>query len=137
MKFMLMLMATQADYEAMGGTPSAGSPAWTEADRTAMSRFMDSVNNDLQASGEFVDGQGLSEPSEARAVTADKDGLPVLSDDGYGVAEEVLAGYWLLECEGVGRATEIAARIQQCPAPEGSVNSPVIVRPVQEAPPVG
>ncbi|WP_171904122.1 hypothetical protein [Streptomyces abyssalis] len=38
--------------------------------------------------------------------------------------------------ESFDRATEITARIHQCPVPAGTVSPPVIVRPVGEAPPV-
>jgi hypothetical protein len=32
--------------------------------------------------------------------------------------EEVLAGYWVVECDSFDRATEIAARLADYPAPE-------------------
>lgn len=136
MKFMLMLQATQADYDAMFGSPAPGVPAWTKDDLQAMVSFMQKLNEDLAASGELLDGQGLSGPSEAAVVTADKDGRPVVSDVAYGVDQDILAGYWLLECKNLERAKEIAARVHQCPGPEGATNPPVIVRPVQEEPPV-
>jgi hypothetical protein len=136
MKYMLMLQGTQADYDAMTGSPSPGSPSWSKEDTQAMLDFMQKLNEDLAASGELVDGQGLTAPSEAAMVSADKDGRPVMSDGGYGVNQEVLAGYWVLDCKSLERATEIAARVHQCPVPEGTTNYPVIVRPVGEAPEV-
>jgi hypothetical protein len=137
MKYMLMLQGTQADYDAMTGSPSPGSPAWSKEDTQAMLDFMRKLNEDLTASGELVDGQGLTAPSEAVLVSgADKDGRPVISEDGYGVNQEVLAGYWVLECKSLERATEIAARVHQCPVPEGTPDYPVIVRPIGEAPEV-
>jgi hypothetical protein len=137
MKFMIMLQGTQSDYDAMNGSASKGAPVWTKDDLKAMFGFMQKLNEDLAASGEFLDGQGLTAPAQAGVVTADGNGRPVLSRDGYGVGHEVLVGYWLLECASFERATEIAARIHTCPVPEGTANPPVIVRPVQEEPPVG
>ncbi|WP_181767562.1 YciI family protein [Streptomyces albidus (ex Kaewkla and Franco 2022)] len=137
MKYMLMLQGSQAEYEAMGADTSSGAPVWTEEDLRAMVQFMQKLNEDLAASGELVDGQGLTEPSKAGFVTAGEDGRPVLSDEKYGVDQQVLAGYWLLECESFERATEIAARVHQCPGPQGASNPPVIVRPVAEGPPAG
>lgn len=136
MKFMIMLQGTQSDYDAMTGSASQDAPTWTKDDLKAMVGFMRKLNEDLAASGELVEGQGLTAPTQARIVTADENGRPVFSNDGYGVGQEVLEGYWLLECESIERATDIAARIHTCPVPEGTASHPVIVRPVQEEPPV-
>ncbi len=130
MKYLVMVLGTQADYEAMQGKASEHAPAWSEKELQAMYSFMDAINDDLSESGEFLDGQGLAEPALTRFVTADKDGKPVIIDGPYDEMKEVLAGYWLLECESLERVTEIAARIAQCPVPEGSVEYPVVIRPV-------
>ncbi|AXK34637.1 hypothetical protein DVA86_20275 [Streptomyces armeniacus] len=135
MKYMLMVLGRQADYDAMsGGTPEKGA-AWTEADLKAMFDFMGALNNDLAESGELVDAQGLTAPSEARLVSATRDGQPVISDGPYGETKEVLAGYWVLDCASIDRATEIAARVATCPQPEGAPDYPVVVRPIQDGTP--
>jgi hypothetical protein len=133
-KYLVMIFGRQADYDAMNGKASEGSPAWTEQDLQAMFRFMESVNNDLAESGELVDGQGLSEPRQAVVVTAGPDGTPVVSDGPYGETKEVLAGYWVLDCESIERVTEIAKRVHTCPVPEGTPVFPVVVRPILEGP---
>lgn len=134
MKYMLMIYGRQADYDAMSGAkPEQGAP-WTEASLKAMFEFMGSVNNDLAESGEWVEGQGLAAPSEARLVTATRDGQPVVSDGPYGETKEVLAGFWIVDVANSERANEIAARIYTCPQPEGAPSYPVVVRPVQEGP---
>jgi hypothetical protein len=43
----------------------------------------------------------------------------VVTDGPYAETEEVLAGYWVVECASFDRATEIASRLGQAPAPEG------------------
>lgn len=134
MKYMLMIYGRQADYDAMSGTqPEQGAP-WTEADLKAMFEFMSAVNNDLAESGEWVEGQGLGAPSEARLVTATRDGQPVISDGPYGETKEVLAGFWVVDVANIERATEIAARIYTCPQPAGAPSYPVVVRPIQDNP---
>ncbi|MBT2389829.1 MULTISPECIES: YciI family protein [Streptomyces] len=130
MKYLVMVQGTQADYEAMRGKASAQSPAWSEKDLQAMFAFMGEINNDLSESGELVDGQGLAEPALTRHVTADKDGRPVITDGPYGETKELLAGYWVLDCESLDRVTEIAARVAQCPNPEGAPEYPVVIRPI-------
>ncbi|MFD5618739.1 YciI family protein [Streptomyces yangpuensis] len=130
MKYMLMVLGSQADYDAMGGRASSGNPAWSEADLKAMFDHMGALNDDLAESGEWVDGQGLTEPRQARLVTAGADGEPVISDGPYGEAKEALAGYWIVDVPDFARAAEIAARAHACPVPEGAPNYPVVVRPV-------
>jgi hypothetical protein len=132
MKYLVMVQGSQADYDAMNGKGSPGSPAWTEQDLRAMFAYMNSINDDLSESGEMVDGQGLVEPAQTRFVTADQDGRPVVTDGPYPETKELLAGYWVLDCESLERVTEIAARVAQCPVPAGSKESPVVIRPIDE-----
>ena len=133
MKYLVMVQGSQADYEAMSGKGSATSPAWSEKELQAMFNFMNEINNDLAESGEFVDGNGLAEPAQTRFVSADKDGRPVITDGPYGETKELLAGYWVLDCESLDRVTEIAARIARCPVPAGSPDYPVVIRPIDSA----
>lgn len=135
MKFMVMLLGTQADYDAMRGESSPGAPAWSEDELAAMVRYMTALNKDLADSGELVEGQGLADPSRSRKVTADADGRPVVEDGPYGEGNEFLAGYWVVDCTDVDRACEIAARAHACPVPAGTAaGPPVVVRPVSEGP---
>lgn len=136
MKYMLMILGSQADYDAMSGTPSPGAPAWSEDELKAMFQHMGALNDDLAESGELVDAQGLGEPSQSRLVTTDADGRPVVSDGPYGETKEVLAGYWVVDCATPERAYEIAARAYACPVPAGTATAPpVVVHPIQDGPP--
>ncbi|MFE5806940.1 MULTISPECIES: YciI family protein [unclassified Streptomyces] len=130
MKYMLMVLGKQSDYDAMGGAANSDSPGWSESDLKAMFDYMGALNDDLAESGEWVDGQGLADPRQARLVTAAADGSPVVSDGPYGEAKEVLAGYWIVDVADFARAAEIAARAYACPVPEGAPNYPVVVHPV-------
>ncbi|MEU8568427.1 YciI family protein [Streptomyces pathocidini] len=131
MKYLLMLLAKQSDYDAMAGKGGEG-PAWSEADMKAMYEHMGAINNDLAESGELVDAQGLTAPSHAKLVTATPDGQPVVSDGPYGESKEVLAGYWVIDCETPERAYEIAARAYNCPQPAGAPQYPTVVRPIDQ-----
>lgn len=128
---MLMILGRQSDYDAMHGNAEAG-PNWSEEELRAMFTFMGAVGRELTETGELVDARGLSEPRQAWQVRAGGNGEPVVTDGPYGEAKEVLAGYWMVDCESVERVTEIAARIHQCPLPEGAPNYPVVVHPVPE-----
>lgn len=133
MKYLVMVQGSQADYNAMNGKATPESPAWSEQDLRAMFAYMNSINDDLAESGEWVDGQGLVEPARTRFVTADSEGRPVVTDGPYGETKEVLAGYWVVDCASLERVTEIAARVAQCPQPAGAPEYPVVIRPIDEA----
>jgi hypothetical protein len=130
MKYLVMVQGTQVDYEAQAGKPSAGLPVWSDKDMQVMFEHMGAINNDLAESGELIDAQGLAEPARTRLVSAGADGRPLITDGPYGETKEVIAGYWLLECESLERVTEIAARVIQCPVPEGANTYPVVIRPL-------
>ena len=132
MKYLVMVQGTQADYEAMRGKASANSPAWSEEELQTMFAYMGAINDDLSESGELVDGQGLAEPAQARHVTLGDDGKAVITDGPYGETKELLAGYWLLECENLERVTEIADRVARCPQPAGAPDYPVVIRPIMD-----
>ncbi|UQX04456.1 YciI family protein [Streptomyces sp. RerS4] len=134
MKYMLMVLGKQEDYAAMSGAAGKGGPAWTEADLKAMFAHMEALTNDIAEAGELVDAQGLASPRQARLVTAEPDGTPVVSDGPYGETKEVLAGYWVVDVPDFARAAEIAARAYLCPQPEGAPAYPVVVQPIDEGP---
>lgn len=116
MKYMILTYASQQDYDGMAGK-ATDEPAWSGEDFAAMVAFMESFNRDLEQSGELVETRGLSAPVHTRRLGS-KDGVPVVTDGPYAESQEVLAGYWIVECESFDRATEIAARLGECPAPE-------------------
>ena len=133
MKYMILAYASQRDYDAMAGKPASGEPGWTTADFEAVGQFMEQFARDLAESGELVDTRGLTAPSQARRIRL-AGGAPVVTDGPYAEAEEVLAGYWVVECDSFDRATEIAARLANCPGPEHIRERAFVdVRPVAES----
>jgi hypothetical protein len=132
MKYLVMVQGTQADYDAMRGRASATSPAWGEEELQAMFAYMGAINDDLSETGELVDGQGLAEPAQTRHVTLGDDGKAVITDGPYSETKELLAGYWVLECESLERVTEIAGRVARCPQPAGAPDYPVVIRPIMD-----
>lgn len=132
MKYLLMIQGTQADYAAQSGKGSADAPTWTEQDIQTMYAHMGAINNDLAETGEIVDANGLSEPAKARFVERGPDGKPVITDGPYSETKEVLAGYWVLDCASLERVTEIAARVLECPVPEGTKQYPLVIRAIPD-----
>jgi len=132
MKYMILTYASQQDYDTMAGQ-AADKPAWSAEDFAAMGAFMEAFTTDLAASGELVDTRGLAAPVHTRRVQL-RQGVPVVTDGPYAETYEVLAGYWIVECESFDRATEIAARLATCPAPVTVAQAAVAdVRPIAES----
>ncbi|SFC14864.1 YciI family protein [Streptomyces aidingensis] len=127
MKYMLLM---NAPVSAFGEVAT-----WDKEDIRAMVDFMHALDKDLTDSGEWVDGQGLTdEITLACAFGGENDG-PVVTDGPYPESKEVLVGYWLVDVAGKERAVEIALRISTCPGPGGRpTRQPVEIRPVGQAP---
>lgn len=133
MKYMILIYGSQQDYDALTGKPAAGQPGWTGADFAALGTFMESFTTELAESGELVDTKGLTAPVHTRRIRL-QDGAPVVTDGPYPETEEVLAGYWIIECQSFDRATEIAARLSQAPGPEHVRDRAYVdVRPIAES----
>ncbi|MFB4279184.1 MULTISPECIES: YciI family protein [unclassified Nonomuraea] len=129
---MILSYASQQDYDEMSGKDT-GRVTWTEKDMAAMNEFMTAVNKELEESGELVETRGLAAPVHTRRVGA-RDGVPFVTDGPYAETQEVLAGYWIVECESFDRATEIAARLGQCPFPgDVHANAYADIRPIMES----
>lgn len=131
MKYMILLYGSQQDYDAMTGQASHR-PAWSAQEFAAMGGFMETFNKALVDSGELVETRGLTAPVHARRVQL-QNGVPVVTDGPYAETQEVLAGYWIVECESFDRATEIAAELSNCPGPAYASASVIDVRPVAES----
>ncbi|WP_245529038.1 YciI family protein [Beutenbergia cavernae] len=123
---MIMLYGSQQDYDVLGGRPTE-KPAMSEEEVAAMHAYMGRLHEELAASGELVDGRGLTAPVHARRVRV-RAGAPVVTDGPYAETEEVLAGFTVVDCTSFDRACEIAARFVN-PDADGEY---VDVRPVAE-----
>jgi hypothetical protein len=67
---------------------------------------------DLEASGELIVTEALADPSLTKRVTV-REGQTMTSDGPFAEAKELLAGFFLVECESAERAVEIAARVPE------------------------
>jgi hypothetical protein len=130
MKYMLMMNGTRNDLASFGKL--------SPDDIRAHVQFMLNLNRDLKASGEFVDGQGLTGPEQAKIVRAKGvGGGPAITDGPFAESKEFLAGYWVLDCKTEARVIEIAQKISNAPGKGGvPLNIPVELRPIGQAPDV-
>ncbi|NAZ75156.1 hypothetical protein GTQ99_06925 [Kineococcus sp. T13] len=129
---MISTYGSQQDYDGMAGV-AGDLPAWTPEDFAAMGAFMTGFNQRLAESGELVETRALAAPVHTRRVRTGAAGTAVVTDGPYAETQEVLAGYWVVECASFDRATEIAVELADCPAPEHVRATAVAdVRPIEE-----
>jgi hypothetical protein len=122
MKYILMMNATKANYDAYA--------KWTKEDLQRNVAFMRAFSKELKDSGVFVATEGLAWPNEAKIVRAGKEGEPI-TDGIFAESKEFLAGYWIIDVESPDQAYEIAARASAAPGPGGNPGSmPIEVRQV-------
>ena len=127
MKYILMMNCPRTGYDTFG--------AWPKKDIQAHIAFMHSFNKALRESGEWVSGEGLADPKQAKIVRAGKDGAPI-TDGVFPESKEFLAGYWIVDVESSEQADKIAARASAAPGPGGApMNMPIEVRQVMSGPP--
>jgi hypothetical protein len=125
MKFMVQMNVKRGPY--MEG--------WAPEDIKRMVEFMNTLNQDLRSKGQWVTGEGLVSPEEARLVTAKADGSPSVTDGPFAESKEFIAGFWIIDVKNADEAYKFAARVSSCPGPGGKpLNFPVELRQVGEAP---
>ena len=83
------------------------------------------LENALNANGELIASESLDDPGLTRQVRV-RDGRAVTTDGPFAEIKEQLAGFYLVECDDVERATEI---VTQIPEAQFSI---VEIRPVRD-----
>lgn len=123
MKYLILAYGNQQDYDRLSGKEGEATPA----ELAAVDEFLAGFTGALADSGELVETQGLAAPVLARRLQL-RDGAPVVTDGPFGETEEVIAGYWMVDCASIDRATDIAAGLLK--APGRLADAGVVVRPV-------
>jgi hypothetical protein len=83
-------------------------PAEMEAMMAAHGPFQEAIRE----SGELVGFAALADPSTSRVVRV-ADGAPAVTDGPFMEAKEHLAGFYVVDCETVERAQELAAKMPE------------------------
>lgn len=130
MKYMLLMFGRSEDgrdsWEELMSS-------WSEEDLQTHIAYQQQLGEELTASGELVDGQGLGGPALAKTVEADGQGPPAVTDGLYAESKEVLAGYWMVDVVSEERAIEIAAKVSAAPGKGGEpVRQAIQVHPVMD-----
>ncbi|MET0741486.1 MAG: YciI family protein [Candidatus Nanopelagicales bacterium] len=104
------------------------SDAWLALPPAEQQASMDlywALDSSLKESGEFLGSEPLQGAETATLVQV-RDGKRTTTDGPFAETKEVLGGYYLVDCDGLDRALEIAAQVPD--AQWGTVE----VRPVMD-----
>ena len=112
MKYLLMITMNPAVLDTL-----------TEQERTAIFEAHEAFQAPLRETGELVGSATLADPSNSTTVKV-RDGVPVVTDGPYLESKEFLAGFYVVDCETIDRASELAALI-----PDAALTG-IEVRPV-------
>jgi hypothetical protein len=117
MKYILLMSSTKAGV--------SGYQTWSQSDRDTHMQTLEDLVKELTETGEFVATHGLADPTEAKVVRGERNGLPV-TDGIFPEAKEFLLGYWIVDVATPGRAYTIAGRISAAPGPGAIPNNMTI-----------
>jgi hypothetical protein len=117
MKYLILIYSNPKSRQAWEG--------FSEAQRGEGLGLYAALREDLVASGEMIISEALADASLSRRVSV-RDGQTMTTDGPFAEAKELLAGFFLIECESIDRAIEYAARV-----PEAALGL-VEVRPVMD-----
>jgi hypothetical protein len=95
----------------------------SEEEQAAVMDAHDEFQKAIRESGEMVGFAALADPSNSKTVRV-RDDVPAVTDGPYVEVKEFLAGVYVVDCETVERANELAAMI-----PDARLTA-VEVRPV-------
>ena len=104
MKYLILIHSNPASREIWEG--------FSDEQRAEGFRYYGALTEELAASGELIVTEALADPSLTRRVTV-RDGQTLTSDGPFAEAKELLAGFYLLECDSMERAVEVAARLPE------------------------
>jgi hypothetical protein len=97
-KFVVMIFNNAGAFESL-----------SEEERERLGTEADAFFKEFTDSGELLGGSALADPSTSKTVRL-RGGVPAITDGPFAEAKEQLAGYYVLDCENIDRATEIALR---------------------------
>lgn len=110
MKYLLLIYGNPENWEHPLFLRNPEFLAMPADEREELTRQSEALHREIRESGEFVVGVALADPVNTRSVRV-RDGVPATTDGPYVETKEQLAGYLVVDCESLERASEIAAAI--------------------------
>jgi hypothetical protein len=125
MKYLVLIYSNPTSWAHPTFEHTAHYRAASPDERAAMDTQFGDLMREMSASGELVSGTPLADPETTRTVRV-QDGVTVTTDGPFAESKEQMAGFFVLDCVDINRATDLAARFPD--ARFGRVE----VRPIME-----
>jgi hypothetical protein len=106
MRYVILIYSNPKSREIWAG--------FSDAERAAGFQAYAELDDSLRASGELIVSEALADPSLSKRIVV-REEQTLASDGPFPEMKELLAGFFLVECEGLDRAIEIAGRIPEAP----------------------
>jgi hypothetical protein len=116
-KYLILIWSNPASREIWDG--------FSDAEKADGFAAYAALEEELVASGEMIVSEALADPSLTKRISV-REGRTMSTDGPFAEAKELLAGFFLVDCESTERAVEVAARV-----PEAQLGL-VEVRPVMD-----
>src|SRR5689334_13450917 len=104
MKYLIMVYTNPAMRDAWS--------SFSNEQRAAGWAMHDAVRADMQAAGELIHAEALVDPSLAKRLSVNT-GEVIATDGPFAESKEQLAGFYLVDCDGMDRALHWAARLPE------------------------
>jgi hypothetical protein len=101
-KYVILIWSNPASRELWEG--------FSDAERTEGFGAYAALDEELAASGELLVSEALADPAATTRVAV-REGRTITTDGPFAEAKELLAGFYLVDCDSHERAVEIAARV--------------------------
>lgn len=103
MKYLCLIHLNEQEMEALSG-----------AEMNRLNAGHLALNDDLRASGHFIEAEALEPASTARSIRI-RPGKPAIIDGPFTESKEVVAGFYLIEAKDMAEAVQIASRFPSAP----------------------
>ena len=90
---------------------------WTPEEVSAHIQYMNDFAAKLEGTGEFVDGQALSD--QGMWVRYDGEGRPPVTDGPFAETKDLIAGWMVIDVDSEQRAVELAGELSAAPGAGG------------------
>ena len=110
----LLLKHYRGAPEALNNVPM---DQWTPEEVAAHMQFMQDFADQLQARGEYIDGQAVA--PEGTFVRYDGEGRPPVTDGPFAETKDLIAGWMVIDVDNYDRAVELAGELSAAPAAGG------------------